>query len=120
MNQQESLLLLCILCVSIAIILYVTAVYIKICRGEPANYLAIIASVILFVGMWMYIQYDVEQERNIRRQQVQRVAQYMIEEGAVIYLDGELADDRNEIILNNYDIFIDDTYVILEHKGNVN
>ena len=70
MNQQESLLLLCILCVSIAIILYVIAVYIEIRRREPANHLAIIASIILFVGIWMYIQYDVEQERNIRRQQL--------------------------------------------------
>ena len=120
MNQQELLLLLCILCVSIAIILYVIAVYIKICRGEPDNYLAIIASIILFVGMWMYIQYDVEQERDIKRQQVQKVAQYMIEEGAVIYLDGKLIDDGNEIILGDYDIFIDNNYVILEHKGNAN
>lgn len=116
MSLQELYLLLCILCVGIAIILYGIEVCIKISSGEPINYLAIIASIFLFVGMWMYTQYDAEQERNTRRQQVQKIAQYMIENEADVYIDAQLVDDEKEIILDNYVIFIDDNYVILETK----
>lgn len=116
MNRQELLLLLCILCIGVAIIIYVVEACGTISSAEPNNYLTIVASIILFVGIYTYIQYDTEKERDIRRQQVQKIAQYMIESGADVYLDSQLVDDENKIILDNYNIFIDDNYVILQTK----